>query len=265
MVRTLREYAWERDEKMTETNNWKTFFDRHAPEYMDEPFVQGTKAEVDFLVGHLQLTPEQRILDMGCGTGRHALELARRGYTVTGVDLSDGMLAQAQQIAAAEGLSTVTFQQADATRYTTDDLFDRIYCVCEGSLGLVGAGSGPQQHDMAVLRNLYNALKPGGRMLITVLNAMRHIRLYQQSDVVAGTFDPNTLTEIGTLSTGEDEERIEIQTRERGFVIPELRLILEVTGFEVEHIGGGTAGNWGIRPVELDEYELMAIVGKATA
>jgi len=35
-----------------------------------------------------------------------------------------------------------------------------------------------------------------------------------------------------------------------------------MTGFEVIHIGGGTAGNWGIRPVELDEYELMAIVRK---
>ncbi|MBK8024583.1 MAG: class I SAM-dependent methyltransferase [Chloroflexi bacterium] len=211
---------------------------------------------------HLGLTPDQRILDMGCGTGRHALELARRGYPVTGVDLSDGMLDQARQAARSEGIISVTFQQADATRFTTDDPFDRIYCVCEGSLGLIGSGSDPHEHDMAVLRNLYNALKPGGRMLITVLSATRLIRQCQQSDVEGGVFDPATLTTTTTMSTGEGEQAVEVTVRERAFVIPELRLILQVIGFEVEHIGGGTAGSWGIRPLDLDEYEIMAIVSK---
>lgn len=248
---------------MTTSKTLKDFFDNHAGKYMDEPFVTGTVAEVDFLIEHLQLTPDQRILDMGCGTGRHALELSRRGYHVLGVDLSDGMLAQAQQIAQTEGLTTVAFQQADATRYTTDEPFDRIYCVCEGSLGLIGMGSDPQAHDMAVLRNLYNALKPGGQMLITVLNAMRHIRLYRQADVESGQFDPNTLTERSKLTTGEGDQHMEVEFMERGFVIPELRLILQVIGFEVMHIGGGTAGNWGMRPLELDEYEIMAIVRRS--
>ncbi len=247
---------------MTESNHWQAFFDHHAPKYMDEVFVQGTQAEVDFLVEHLQLSPDQRILDMGCGTGRHVLELARRGYQVTGVDLSDGMLAEGRKIAEAEGLSTVTFQQADATQYTTDTPFDRAYCVCEGALGLIGASSDPHHHDMAVLRNLYGALKPGGRLFITVLNAMRHIRLYQQADVDAGRFNPVTLTESNTMETGEGDDRVVVDVVERGFVIPELRLILQVVGFDVAHIGGGTAGNWALRPVELDEYELMALVTK---
>lgn len=240
-------------------NQWQAFFDQHAPHYMDEPFVAGTLGEVDFLIEHLHLSPDMQILDMGCGTGRHALELARRGYTVTGVDLSDGMLAQGRAAAAAENLTTVTFVQADATQYQTDTPFDRVYCVCEGALGLIGVGNDPQAHNMAVLRNLFNALKPGGQMLITVLNAMRHIRAYQDADVAAGRFDPATLTEIGTITTGEGEAALTVQALERGFVIPELRLMLEVVGFSVAHIGGGTAGNWGIRPVALDEYELLAI------
>lgn len=247
---------------MTESNNLKGFFDHHAGQYMDEPFVQGTIAEVDFLIEHLQLTPNQRILDMGCGTGRHALELGRRGYQVVGVDLSDGMLAQAHAIAQAEGLTSVTFQQADATQYTTDEAFDCVYCVCEGSLGLIDMGSDPQTHDMTILRNLYAALKPGGLMLITVLNAMRLIRLYQQTDVQAGQFDPQTLAERSILSTGEGDQQVDVEFMERGFVVPELRLILQVVGFEVIHMGGGTAGNWGLRPLELDEYEIMAIVRK---
>lgn len=247
---------------MVQANDWKTFFDRHAPKYMDEPFVKATVAEVDFLIEHLRLNRDQRILDMGCGTGRHALELARRGYRVTGVDLSDGMLAQARAAAAAEGLTTVTFQQADATRYSTDQPFDRVYCVCEGSLGLIGTGSNPQEHDLSVIRNLYNALKPGGRMLITALNAMRHIRLFQPEDVQSGRYDPVTLTETNLMMTGEGADRVEVRVQERGFVIPELRLILQITGFAVEYLGGGTAGQWAIRPVELDEYEIMAIASR---
>ena len=57
---------------------------------MDEPFVTGTRGEVDFIARELGLPAGARILDVGCGTGRHAVELARRGYRVTGVDLSPG-------------------------------------------------------------------------------------------------------------------------------------------------------------------------------
>lgn len=64
------------------------------------------------------------------------------------------------------------------------------------------------------------------------------------------------------MTAGEGDQAVEVRVQERAFVIPELRLILQMIGFEVEHIGGGTAGSWGIRPVELDEYELMAIVNK---
>jgi SAM-dependent methyltransferase len=172
------------------------------------------------------------------------------------------MLRQARQAAQAAGITTVTFQYSDATHYEAEIRFDRAYCVCEGSLGLIGTGSDPHEHDMAVLRNLYAALKPGGRMLITVLNAMRHIRHYQQADVEAGIFDPATLTETNLMTSGERDQAVELKVQERAFVIPELRLILQMIGFEVEHIGGGTAGSWGIRPVELDEYEIMAIVNK---
>ena len=224
--------------------------------------MQATRYEVDFLIEQLGLTTGMRILDMGCGTGRHALELARRGFRVTGVDLSDGMLTQARQAAQAESLDTLTFLQADAARYTTDTPFDRAYCVCEGSLGLIGIGEDPLQQDMAKLRRLYDALKPGGMLLITVLSAPRHIRLFQQEDVDSGKFDPATLTETNVMQTGEGDGRIEVTVREHGFTIPELRLIFETIGFKVIHIGGGTAGNWAIRPLELDEYELMAIVKK---
>ncbi len=81
--------------------DWEKFFDGHAPVYMDNCFTQNTINEVDFLVEELRLKPGATILDVGCGTGRHSVELARRGFAVTGVDLSDGMLAEARKHAAA--------------------------------------------------------------------------------------------------------------------------------------------------------------------
>ena len=55
---------------------------------MDNSFTKNTVAEVDFVLEELSLPPGSRILDVGCGTGRHAVELARRGYQITGVDIS---------------------------------------------------------------------------------------------------------------------------------------------------------------------------------
>ncbi|MBI5622330.1 MAG: methyltransferase domain-containing protein [Elusimicrobia bacterium] len=71
---------------MTETNSWERFFDAHAPIYEDE---------VDFLIEELALPPGSSILDVGCGTGRHSSQLAKRGFAVTGLDLSTEMLAGA--------------------------------------------------------------------------------------------------------------------------------------------------------------------------
>ena len=113
-------------------------------------------------------------------------------------------------------------------------------------------------------RCLFTTLKPDGMLLITVLSALRHIRLFQPEDVANGIFDSDTLTETNTMESGEGDQHVEVSVREHGFVVPELRLMLEVIGFEVIHIGGGTAGNWGIRPVELEEYELLAIVKKSS-
>jgi 2-polyprenyl-3-methyl-5-hydroxy-6-metoxy-1,4-benzoquinol methylase len=245
------------------THNWQTFFDHHAPRYMDEPFVRATLAEVDFLIEHLHLTPDMHVLDMGCGTGRHAVELARRGYQVTGVDISSGMLAQAQAAAAEAGVS-VTWTHSPAQDYRAPQPFDAVYSVCEGALSLL-TETESFDRDMQVLRVLFAALKPGGRALITVLSGMRYLRMYTPEDVQAGRFDPLTMSEYGTMDISTPQGTRSVPTRERGYVPPELRLMLQQTGFAVDHVGGGTAGNWRIGPPDMDEYELLALAHRPDA
>ncbi len=240
------------------TNNWQTFFDHHAHLYMDEPFVRATHTEVDFLVQHLQLVPGMRVLDVGCGTGRHAVELAKRGYAVTGVDLSSGMLAEAQKVADAAGVHAEWVHRA-AQDYQAPQPFDAVYSVCEGGLSLLGQDDAFDR-DLLVLRNIFAALKPGGCALVTVLNGMRFLKIYGEADVQAGRFDPMTMVEHGTMEITTPQGKRSVPTRERGYVPTELRLMLQLAGFVVTHLGGGTAGDWGIRPPVLDEIELMALM-----
>ncbi len=78
---------------------YEALFENYARKYDEEVFVKGTLGECDFVEKELSHDKSLRILDVGCGTGRHAIELARRGYNVTGIDLSEAQLARAMPAA----------------------------------------------------------------------------------------------------------------------------------------------------------------------
>jgi predicted TPR repeat methyltransferase len=80
---------------------YEELFEDYAETYDRQPFTSGTLAEVDFIEREIGDDGSARILDIGCGTGRHAIELARRGYDVTGVDLSASQLRRAREKALA--------------------------------------------------------------------------------------------------------------------------------------------------------------------
>jgi cyclopropane fatty-acyl-phospholipid synthase-like methyltransferase len=247
---------------MPAKKEWEKFFDGHAPVYMDNVFVKNTLEEVDFVLAELKLPQSGHILDMGCGTGRHAIELAKRGYRVTGVDISAGMLAEAEKTAQKAGVQ-VNWIHGDATKFTTRKSFDAAVCLCEGAFGLLSTEDDPEEHDLAILRSINGALKPSAPFLLTALNGYRMIRLYQQKDIAAGSFDPIHMVELSLLEVETAAGKKTYRCRERGHLPTELALLLKMTGFEIEHIGGGTAGNWGKRPLEPDEMEIMVIARKS--
>src|SRR6266545_8347446 len=92
---------------------YEDLFENYAQGYDRESFTRGTLQEVDFIEREIGFDRSLRVLDVGCGTGRHAIELAKRGYAVTGIDLSPSLLVRAREKAAQAGVS-VTFVHRDA-------------------------------------------------------------------------------------------------------------------------------------------------------
>jgi ubiquinone/menaquinone biosynthesis C-methylase UbiE len=240
---------------------WQKFFDQHAPHYMQNPFTANTRAEVEFLLELLELPKGSRILDMGCGTGRHAVMLAERGFRVTGVDLSEGMLNEARKAATDAGVE-VEWIHADATTWESDTLFDAAICLCEGAIGLADLDEEPVSHDLAVLRRIYGALRPNARFVMTALNGYAVIRQMTDELVTEGRFDPASMLSIYEDEWELPEGKQTMQIRERLLIPPEMVAILRHVGFTVEAVWGGTAGEWGRRPVKLDEVEAMYVAVK---
>lgn len=241
-----------------QAKTWREFFDEHAPRYMENPFTKDTLAEVQFLIDKLALQPPARVLDIGCGTGRHAIELALRGFEVVGLDLSEGMIAEARKAAGRRGAS-VEWIVGDAREFDGAGRFDAVLCLCEGGLGLANLDDDPILHDLKILQSAFSSLRPGGGFLATALNGYALIRRMTDEDVERNTFDPTTMLARYVDEWELPEGRVAMMIRERLLIPPEMVAMLRHVGFEVLHVWGGTAGDWGERPVKLDEVEAMYI------
>ncbi len=248
---------------MAKKSEWEEFFDGHAPVYMENSFTKNTLAEVDFIIEELKLPAGSRILDVGCGTGRHSVELARRGHLMTGVDISSGMLNEARK-AAKEADVEIEWIHADATQFESNNTFDAAICLCEGAFGLLGKDGDPFEHGLSILRNINKALKPNAKVVFTVVNGLALIRRSKQEDVEKGRFDPTTMAEVCPMEYDTSEGKKSLLLRERGFVPTELVMMFRQTGFEVKNIWGGTAGKWGRRQIDLDEMEIMVTASKTS-
>ena len=139
--------------------------------YEDTLRTENTPAQVDFLERELQLTEPMRILDLGCGHGRHANELSARGHAVVGVDLVQGFLNLAAEEARRRGLSA-QFLRGDARALPWEAEFDRVICLFD-VLGFFR-----EEDNLSVLRGVARALRPGGMFCLDVRNRdymVRHL------------------------------------------------------------------------------------------
>ena len=246
---------------MTKTSGelgWRRYFQAAADGYDDEGFTRGTDDEVGELWALLGLQPGEQLLDVGCGTGRHAVALAAMGAVVTGVDLSSAMLERARARAVAAGVD-IELVEADA-RALPDGLepHNVAICLCEGAFCLVADDAEPLAHDRAILTSIYDVLRPGGRLVLTGLNAGRLLAAWHRGEST-GQLDLLTLTETSVYELPDGET---VELREHYHLPDGLRTLAESVGFEVDAIWAGGALDWRREPATVDDYELLLVARK---
>ena len=139
------------------------FFDEGSP-YLQHPLLTESRTlqEVEFLVKTLGLTRPARLLDVGCGFGRHSVMLAQRGHTVVGIDPAPAMIAAAQARAATAGV-TVDLQVADGRTFRASRPFAAVLCLFTTLGQFTQAGA-----NTAMLTNLYDLTRPAGFLVIDI-------------------------------------------------------------------------------------------------
>jgi len=173
--------------------------------------------------------------------------------------LSSEMLARAASAAKASGVK-VEWIRSDATQFSSRRQYDAAICLCEGAFGLLSETDDPIAQPLAILRSISQSVRPGAMVVLTVLNGAAMLRKYSNQDVQTGRFDPLTLVESSEHAPREGLPSIPL--RERAFVPTELVALCNLAGMSVVSIWGGTAGNWGRRPLDLDEIEIMLVASK---
>jgi SAM-dependent methyltransferase len=164
---------------MVAPNPWYSedaFWQLFEPVLFSPQRVARAREEVDSLARLLPIGPEASILDLCCGTGRHSLELARRGCQVTGIDRTQGYIEKARAAAAQAGLAAV-FAVADMRDYCEP----RGYDVVVNLFGSFGYFEAPED-DRRAVANAYASLRPGGQFLIETMGKEILARGFQAND-----------------------------------------------------------------------------------
>ena len=146
---------------------YESLFENYGLKYDSEIFTQGTLGECDFIEKEIASNKEIKILDIGCGTGRHSIELTRRGYHVLGIDLSESQLKRAREKAAELKLE-IEFQKHDARHLSHKEEFDLAIMLCEGAFPLMET----DEMNFQILQSAAKALKSGGKLIFTTLNGL---------------------------------------------------------------------------------------------
>jgi SAM-dependent methyltransferase len=243
---------------LAEGRHWfEDVADHLGPAYLRYSFTKGTEQEVDFLVDVLGLRPGSRVLDVGCGPGRHAHALGRRGVEVLGVDISETFI----DLAGREATPGVSFRRADARALHFDAEFDAVVSLCQGAFGLCDGGSGtsPLDPDTAVVDGMARALRPGGLVALSAFSAyfqMRYLGEDDRFDAERGVHHERAVVRDGA---GREAEKDLWTTC---FTPRELRLLLAASGLEVRHLWSVTPGGYARRPPDLEHPEFLVVAVK---
>ena len=249
---------------------YEELFKNYGMKYDNENFIHGTIGECDFIEKEINYNKTVKILDVGCGTGRHAIELSKRGYDVVGIDLSESMLKRARSKASEQNLK-IDFINHDARNMPFVHTFDLVIMLCEGAFPLMET----DEMNFQILRNAANALKLKGKLIFTTLNGLfplfHSVKEFLDSMTKEGSascsdnaFDLMTFREHNTTHVVDDfEKKKALQCDERYYVPSEITWLLKTLNFKTIAIFGAKLGAFSRNdPLSTEDYEMLVIAEK---
>ncbi len=249
---------------------YEALFENYALKYDRESFVQGTVGECDFIEQEINYDKTTRILDIGCGTGRHSIELSKRGYSVTGIDLSASQLKRAKEKASEQNLQ-IEFKKQDARKLTFFNEFDLVIMLCEGAFSLMET----DEMNFQILRNASNALKAKGKLIFTTLNGLfplfHSVKEFLASETQEGnarssnhSFDLMTFRDRNIIQIEDDLGNTkELECNERYYAPSEITWLLKTLNFKNIDIFGAKLGAFSRQDrLTTEDYEMLVIAEK---
>jgi 2-polyprenyl-3-methyl-5-hydroxy-6-metoxy-1,4-benzoquinol methylase len=249
---------------------YESLFENYGRKYDDECFVQGTMGECEFIEEEIAYAKKSTILDIGCGTGRHSIELTRRGYDVTGIDLSASLLNRAREKAQEQNLR-IDFRQMDAREMTYRDEFNAAIMLCEGAFPLMET----DEMNYQILRNAARALKENGKLIFTTLNGLfplfHSVKDFLESASKDGnatydkiSFDLMTFRDNSVIFIEDDlGNKKELHCNERYYAPSEITWLLKSLSFRSIDIYGAKLGAFSRDDrLTTDDFEMLVIAVK---
>jgi len=249
---------------------YESLFENYAQKYDKECFVQGTIGECDFIEQELNYDKKIRIIDIGCGTGRHSVELSKRGYNISGIDLSESQLASAKEKAKQLNLK-IDFQQHDARNLPFSDEFDAAIMLCEGGFSLMET----DEMNFEILKNVTKALKNNGKLIFTTLNGLfplfHSVKEFYESVAKEGnakcegcSFDLMAFRDHNTVVFEDDAgNKKELKCNERYYVPSEITWLLKTLGYKNIDIFGAKLGAFSRKDkLTTEDFEMLVVAEK---
>jgi SAM-dependent methyltransferase len=247
---------------------YEELFTNYAKTYDREIYTQGTIQEVAFIESEINHDKKVQILDIGGGTGRHDIELAKRGYRVVGVDLSESQIRRAQEKARTSNVQ-IDFQIQDARKLTFSQQFELVIMLCEGAFPLMET----DEMNFEILQNAARALKQKGKFIFTTLSALfplfHSVKDFINQNAVEGksadnNFDLMTFRDYSTFEALDDLKQVKVVScNERYYAPSEITWMLKSLGFSKIDISGCDTGSFVRgRQLSTNDYEMLVVAEK---